>query len=203
MLGAGGHGRVVHDVIKLVKPDWQIQWHDDAWETMEPVLPVSAIESADILFRTAEALSCFVAIGSCQLRLQLLQRLLSHGNLAPALVHPMAWVSPSATLGRGSIVMAGAVVQSGTLLGDGVIVNTSASVDHDCWLADGVHVAPGARLAGGVSVGEVSMIGIGAVVRERISVGSGSVVGAGGVVVKDVPAGQLQVGNPAALLRGI
>ena len=201
IIGAGGHGRVVFDVIRAGEPDRPVRWHDDAWKVMKPVGPVEDVEPVEVLFGVETGVDCVVAIGACTLRLSLLKRLLEYGHRSPPLVHPSAWVSPHTGLGPGTVVMAGAVIQTGAMLGQGVIVNTSSTIDHDCDLADGVHVAPGARLAGGVHVGEASMIGIGAVIREGVCVGEGSIVGAGAVVVKDVADGKVVAGNPAAPLK--
>src|SRR3989442_13863037 len=39
-------------------------------------------------------------------------------------IHQTAWVSPSASLGEGTVVMAGAVVNSGARIGNHCVVNT-------------------------------------------------------------------------------
>ncbi|BCL61016.1 N-acetyltransferase [Desulfomarina profundi] len=46
-------------------------------------------------------------------------------------------------------------------------------------------------------------IGSGATILCGITVGSDSIVGAGSVVVRDIPAGEIWVGNPAKFLRRI
>ena len=46
-------------------------------------------------------------------------------------------------------------------------------------------------------------IGSGSILMCGISVGSGAIVGAGAVVTKDIPEGQIWVGNPARYLRDI
>jgi sugar O-acyltransferase (sialic acid O-acetyltransferase NeuD family) len=105
------------------------------------------------------------------------------------LIHPTAFVCNTATLGKGSQVLAQAVVAADSKLGDACIINHKASVDHECILGDGVHLAPGATVCGCVTVGNNVMIGAG-------SVGSDSIIGAGSVVTKDVPALSVIVGNP-------
>lgn len=130
-------------------------------------------------------------------RLAVLEHFLARNIEVPVLVHPMASVSPSATLGRGSQVLAQAVVAAGARLGDACIVNHRASVDHECQLADSVTVAPGATLCGNVHVGRDVFIGAGATVLPRVTIGPGAMVGAGAVVTRDVPAGAVVFGNPA------
>ena len=201
VVGAGGHGRVIFDLLRHLDPDCRVIWHDDAWETMQVVAPVEEIRSVDSLFTAPVNTECFVAIGRFEPRLSLIGRLLEHGHQVVTLIHPDASVSPFAEIGAGGVAMAGSVIQTGARLGAGVIVNTGATVDHDCRLGDGVHVAPGAHLAGDVLVGDRTMIGIGAVVREGIAIGSDVIVGAGAVVVEDLADGRTVVGNPARIMR--
>lgn len=138
-----------------------------------------------------------VAIGRNSLRLDLTDRLAAASQNLAIIVHPRAWVSSRASVGSGSVILAGAMVNIGARLGRATIINTNATIDHDCIIGDGVHVSPGANLAGGVSVGATSWIGVGAAVREGIRIGRDVVIGAGAVVVKDVADGVTIVGNPA------
>jgi len=119
----------------------------------------------------------------------------------PPLIHPSATVSPSARIGRGSVVLARAVVHTGASIGEAVIVNSGAIVEHDCVLGDGVHVSPGAVLAGGVRVGARGWIGAGAVVIQGLRIGADAVVGAGAVILHDVADRATVVGNPGRVVR--
>lgn len=140
-----------------------------------------------------------VAVGGANglTRLELLERLVVLGFEIPIAIHPRAQVSPSARLGVGCQVLAGANLAARVQLGRAVIVNHLANVDHECVLGDGVHVAPGATLCGCVQVAEGAFIGAGAVVLPRLRLGRNAVVGAGAVVTRDVPAGATVRGNPA------
>jgi sugar O-acyltransferase (sialic acid O-acetyltransferase NeuD family) len=113
------------------------------------------------------------------------------------ITHPAAWVSPSATLGQGTVVLAGAVINAGAAIGDHAIVNSRAVIEHDVRLGDHVHVAPGATIGGGTRIGDDAIVGLGATVRDHLRVGSRAVVGMGAVVVADVPEGTVVTGNPA------
>lgn len=112
-------------------------------------------------------------------------------------VHPRAWVDPSAVIGPGTVVFAGAMIQPEARIGAHVIVNTSASIDHDCVIGDFAHLCPGTHLAGNVTIGEGTMLGTGASAIPGVKVGAWSVVGAGGAVVRDLPSNVVAFGVPA------
>ena len=119
-------------------------------------------------------------------------------DLVPlTVVHPRAWVDPSARLGPGSQISALAGVGVEAVIGAHCIINTNATVDHETVLGDGVHIMPGATVAGCVSIGEAATIGSNATVLPRLSVGRDAVVGAGAVVIRDVAAGDVVIGVPA------
>lgn len=77
------------------------------------------------------------------------------------LIHPTAVISPSATIGSGTVIMAGAIIQARARIGKHCIINTGATVDHDCIIGDYAHIAPGAHLCGHVEVGEGALVGVG------------------------------------------
>jgi len=141
--------------------------------------------------------SAFVGIGNPLVRLFWLNKLMRRGYEIPRLIHPKAWVSPSSSIGIGSVIFAQATLQSQASIGRGSILNTSCSVDHDCRLADGVHIGPGARLAGGVYVGSRSWIGIGSSVVQGVRIGLDVTIGAGAAVVHDIADGLTAYGVPA------
>ncbi|HET8815474.1 MAG TPA: hypothetical protein VFM51_11035 [Solirubrobacterales bacterium] len=120
----------------------------------------------------------------------------------PALLDPSAAVARTARIGEGSIVNAAAVIAGGTTLGRSVHVNRSASIGHHNRVEDYATLGPGCVLAGQVTIGRGSFVGAGAVCAPRVTIGPNAVVGAGAVVVRDVPAGQVVVGNPAKEIPG-
>ncbi|HET7040988.1 MAG TPA: hypothetical protein VFI13_03170 [Gemmatimonadales bacterium] len=81
-------------------------------------------------------------------------------------MHPRAWVSPSATLGAGTVVLPMAAVQTVAKVGRGVIVHGGVIVDHDAVIEDGVYMAPGAVVCGGGQVGRGALLPAGGVVAK-------------------------------------
>ena len=139
--------------------------------------------------------ACALAIGDNPQRKRCLDIL---GDFdVPVLVHPTATLSPWADLGRGTVVLAHAVVNAGARIGEGSILNTGSIVEHDCVLGKAVHVSPGAILCGAVQVGECSWIGAGATISPGLTIGQYAIVGAGSTVIRDVSEHDAVVGSPA------
>jgi sugar O-acyltransferase (sialic acid O-acetyltransferase NeuD family) len=195
IIGASGHGKVVADIAVLLGYD-EIEFYDD-----DPSLrscggwPVVGM-SADCNPATDEV---FVAIGMPEVRSRMMAAMPE--ARMPVLVHPRAVVARDVSLGRGSVVMAGAVINPGARLGQGVIVNTCSSVDHDCVLEDFVHVSVGAHLCGTDRIGARTWVGAGSTVSNNLQICADCMIGAGAVVVRPISEPGVYYGVPAALHR--
>lgn len=201
VLGASGHGKSVADA--AMESGWtELVFFDDRWPalTVNGHWPVIGT-TADLLANAPAFDGIVVAIGNCSVRWERHQALVAAGAAMASVIHPRATVSRYAQVGKGAVVLAGAVVNVDAVIGDACIINTGATVDHDCVLGQGVHVSPGAHLAGNVAVGALSWVGVGSAVRQGIGIGAGVMVGAGCVVVKPVPDHATVVGVPAAPLK--
>jgi sugar O-acyltransferase (sialic acid O-acetyltransferase NeuD family) len=198
VLGAGGHAKVVIDTARA--QGWSVYAAVDD----NPSLWGHPIEGVPVLGSLETAAGwqgwAIIAVGDNRTRYAVSQR---YALRWATLIHPTAWLSPSAKIGEGTLVAAGVVVQPEAQIGRHAILNTACSIDHDCVVGDWVHIAPGARLAGGVHVDEGALVGIGAVVLPNIRIGAWSVVGAGAVVTREVPPHAVVVGVPARLIREV
>ena len=209
ILGAGGHAAVVLETAKELNLYKNFAFLDDLinnqknsgklLKNVNPLLgKISDYKKKNLFMDYPNA---FVAIGDPHKRLKLISELKRNSFKVPTLIHPSAYVSKSAVIGDGSVIMANAVVQSNAKIGMGVIVNTSAVVEHHTSLSDGVHICPGVNLAGEVTVGYCSWIGIGSSIIQGISIGSRVTIGAGSVVLKNIEDSATAVGIPASIIN--
>ena len=202
--GAGGHGKVVLDILlaaRRYRPVGFVDANPSLTDSYIGGLPILGSANALPMLRRQKIRSAIVAIGDNRTRLRYIGILQEHGFDLVNAVHPTAYVSPTAVLGRNVVVAPQAAVVAESRLGDGVIVNTSAVVDHECELGEGVHVCPGASLAGRVRAGRGTFIGIGARVIQCRAIGRFATVGAGAAVIEDVPDFATVVGMPAKVIK--
>ncbi len=116
ILGAGQYGAVAKEIAQTVGYDPVYFLDDNCALAQGPLSRAAEIQTAG-----------FVAMGNPQVRSQWLRRL----HKPVTLIHPNACVSPSACLGEGCIVEAGAVVGTHATVGNGTIVMAHAVVGHD------------------------------------------------------------------------
>ena len=119
----------------------------------------------------------------------------------PVVIHSSAWVSPTASLGRGAVVLAQASVGSGSTLGVGALINTGASLDHDSTLGDFASLGPGARTGGNTLIGPRTMLGLQAGILQGRTIGEDTVVGAHSLVIEDIPPLSVAIGTPCRVTR--
>ncbi len=183
IVGAGGHGRSLADVVESTA-EFGVAGFLDNFVAKEQVINGHEILGtfSDIPAFADSGYEFLVGIGqinSPSKRLELFAAIDNAGGHLPVVVSPHAYVSPRATLGRGTVVFHGAVVNAGATIGENCIINSLALVEHDTVIGDSCHVSTGARVNGGVTVGEGSFIGSGAVIFHNQQVPEASVVSAG------------------------
>lgn len=154
--------------------------------------------SSDLLRLAAEGLQAAVfGFGAARGRAAALASLKRADLALPVLVHPTAFVAPSAKLEPGCQLLARAYVGPGATVGHGALVNTGAIVEHDVKVGEAAVIDPGAVIAGRANVGSEAEVGAGAVVLPDMQIGAGALVGAGAVVTRDVADGSTVMGVPA------
>jgi UDP-perosamine 4-acetyltransferase len=206
-LGAGGHAKVVIEILRLLDDCVVVGLLDpmrELWGVQVLGIPVLGGDDLIIELYNQGVRHAFIGlgtIGDTLPRRALYEKARQHGLQVVEAIHPQAIIAPTVEIGHGPTVMAGAVISTAARLGDNVIVNTGAIVEHDCVIDSHVHIATGARLASTVHVGEGTHVGLGASVRQCLHIGRYSIVGAGAVVVNDVPDRVVVAGVPAQILK--
>ena len=197
LIGAGDHARVVLEavtaeglsIVGLIAPE----------PPGTSVLGIAVLGGDYLLpkLRREGVTTAVLGLGSNRLRHALVERLLALGFALPPVVHPRAYVSPTAVLSAGVVVLQLGTVGTQAEVGVAAIVNSGAVVEHNAAIGAAAHIAPGCALAGRVRVGARTLVGVGSSVRPGVTIGSDAVVGAGSAVVRDIPDGAVWCGTPA------
>lgn len=123
ILGAGQYGLVAKEVAEAMGCFAKIDFLDDHSD-----IAIGKLSDIDnITYDTA-----FVAIGNPAVRSQYLDQI----EKAATLIHPRAFISPSAKIGEGCIIEAGAVISTDAKIGKGTIVMANAVVGHNATVGE-------------------------------------------------------------------
>ena len=194
VLGGGGHAKVVIATLEAIGEIIAGVYDDDRSKEGASLLGYSIVSPTPGMNWWAEGKRrAFIAVGNNTVR----EKISATAAEWVVAQHANSTVHTSVSVGEGSLICAGVVIQPDASIGRHVIANTSCSIDHDCVVDDFAHNGPGASLAGGVTVGRRSFIGAGASIIPGVTLGADVVVGAGSVVLRDVAAGQTVAGVPA------
>lgn len=180
VIGAGGHGRSVAEAILLLGRDELVGFVDDGADANAKVWTYPILGRTDSLHAIrALADAVVVAIGNNAVRERLHAQVREAGFELLTVIHPTAFVSPTAILGAGCAVMAGAVVGTEAELAEGAIVNCGATVDHHCKVKAFGHLGVNACMAGGSVLGHRAWMQAGSALGYGVQVEAGAVLAPG------------------------
>lgn len=203
IVGAGGHGRVCSEIAESAG-------FDIAGFIDIPRRPGERINDKQLTYRTLDEFASqdgardawvFIAISSNLERLIAIQSAKTLGLHVATLVHPSAVLSRTCSVGYGTVIMPGSIVNANTAIGIGCILNTASTIDHDCRVEDGAQIAPGVHAASNVLFGLRCFVGTGASIKQCIEIGRDAIVGCGAAVIRNVAGGTTVAGNPARIIK--
>ena len=207
IVGAGGFGREVLEIFKAqnrTSQDWIVQGFIDENRDLHG----SVINGCPVLgglewvrARDNSGLGCVVAIGICETRKQVVEKLQKTGIAFYNAIHPSVIMSEFVQLGQGVIICAGSILTVNIVIGDHVHVDTNCTIAHDAVIESYCRLNSGVRVNGNDHLGEGLYVGSGATFVQQVSAGSWSVIGAGAVVVGDIPERVVAVGVPAKVVK--
>lgn len=198
LIGAGGLAREVLaagmvDVVGVLDDDPSLLGHDVAGVRVVGDIPAAA-DRGELLL---------VCIGPSAARRRVVRRLRDLGvdpERFTTFRADSSRIGASSSVGRGSILLEGAVVTADATIGTHVVVMPNCTITHDDVLDDFATLAAGVSLGGAVHIGEAAYLGMNASVRQKLSIGAEATIGMGAVVLDHIPQGQTWAGVPARQL---
>ena len=200
LIGGGGHCRSCIDVIETL-PDFKIVGIvDTAKKVGQQILSYPVIgtdaDLGDLRLKYDFALLTIGHVNNSDLRQKLFTKLVKLNYILPPIVSKMAYVSPYASLGFGTIVMHHAFVNAGVRIGDNVIINTKALIEHDSLIVNHCHVSTNASINGDVNINHNVFIGSNACVLQGLKISSNITIGANSTVLKNLVNSGTYIGSP-------
>ena len=207
IIGAGGFGREVLEIFKdqnKISRGWNILGFVDENKQLHGKILNSypVLGGLDWLREhNNDNLGCVVAVGTCETRKQVVERLQEIGVNFYNAVHPSVIMSEFVEMGTDVIICAGSILTVNIKVGDHVHINLNCTIGHDAVIGRYCTINPIAAINGNNHLGEGVYVGTGATFIQRVSVGSWSTIGAGAVVTVDIPEKVTAVVVPAKVIK--
>ncbi len=197
VVGAGGHAKVIADIVRK-SGDNLVGFLDDTKEAGTEFFDAFVLGTVDSYLEYLEK-EFIIAIGNNATRENIAAKM-KNVTFYTA-IHPTAVIGEGVMVGEGTCVMANAVINADAKVGKHCILNTASVVEHDNVLSDFVHISPVAALAGTVTVGKRTHVGVGAKVKNNTHICADVTVGAGAVVINNITEEGTYVGVPARKVK--
>ncbi len=206
IIGASGHAKVVIDniekelkykIIGLIDPKLRNDSEFFGYKIL------GKDEDLPVIIKKYNIFGGIIAIGDNRKRYLVYKKiceLIPHFNFVNA-IHPDSQIARGGYIDIGTVIMAGAIINSDVKIGPFCILNTNSSIDHDSIMGEFSSLAPNSSLGGNVTIGSFSAISLGANILHGISIGEHTVIGAGSTVTKDIPSYVVAYGVPAKVVR--
>jgi sugar O-acyltransferase (sialic acid O-acetyltransferase NeuD family) len=197
--GGGGFGRevnlIIQQLIKNGHPYHFLGFFDDEDKSAE--LGKSYLGNTEKLNNWKTPISIALGIGNGQIRKNVVERITNSKVEFSKIISPHALFNDVISIGKGTIICAGANLTTNIKIEDFAVVNLNATIGHDCQLGSYSSVMPGANLSGNVKLQECAFVGSGGNILNGVEMGKNSILGSGGVLTKNLQANKIAKGVPA------
>jgi sugar O-acyltransferase (sialic acid O-acetyltransferase NeuD family) len=205
LIGGGGHCKACIDVIEQ-EGSFIIKGIIDVPEKVgQTILGYPIIGSDNNLKNIVSKYENFhITIGfikNAELRNKLFKEIKSFGRKFPNIISPKAYVSKHSTIGVGTIILHGAIINADAKVGNNCIINNQVLVEHDVIVSDNTHISTGAKINGECFIGENCFVGSGTIINHCVKVNSDIIIGSGSMVRKDIIEPGIYAGNPLRKIK--
>ena len=139
----------------------------------------------------------FCALGDSHWRKHYAEIIEEKGGCFINIIHPMALISPIATIGKGCFIGPFTTISPNVLIGNHVMIHSFDDLGHDVEIGDYASIESYVFLGGYAKVGELSTMHTKSSIIPHKCIGKECVVGFGSVVMRNIKDGIHVFGNPA------
>jgi len=208
IIGASGHSKVVIDIIERLNNYNIIGLIDTYKSKRNKIFHYEILGTEENLYSLIKEFNIYagiIAIGDNWIRKTIHEKIT---KMIPdfkfiSAIHPNAIIGKNVKIGKGTVIMPGAIVNCDSKIGDYCILNTKSSLGHDGIMKNFSSLAPNATVGGNTVIGIGAAICLGANVIQNITIGNHSIIGAGSLVNRDIEGNKMAYGIPAKPIRTI
>ena len=201
LIGGGGHCLSCIDVLKLANVFEIAGILDTSDKIGASIMGIEVIGSDDDIPRLVSKYRNFlITIGQIkhsEKRVRIYETVTKYGGNLPVIISPRAYISSSAIIDAGTIIMHNSLVNANAVIGKGCIINTGALVEHEVFIGDFCHISTHAIVNGQVHIGNYSFIGSNSVIGNNVTLPEKIIVAAGACIIKTPDKTGTYIGNPA------
>ena len=193
--GAGLHGVHLYHLVKnRFSESYQVVGFVDDSKPVGHIV-VDSLENAGGLHEVSRSnnfnpgnVNLIFGIGYSNMngRMEAFRNAIEAGYEVMTLIHPAAVIEPTASLGKGAVVMAGAVIDHACELADACFIDMGVHISEYCNIGNNNYIAAGTAIGGYVNMADSNFFGLNCTVTDHIDIGSRNNINAQTLVYKSV-----------------
>lgn len=199
LIGVGNYTEVIIELAQDCEYEVKGLYHYNNDRLGESVLGVPIIGcTEDVYKEDIRNLNFAVTMGENKLRCQVADKLRLLGANTPNLIHPKAFVSPSASIGKGCFIHLNAKISTRCSLGNDCVIDFNSLVAHHASLDNGCYMSSLSMVGSYCKLGKRVLLGMNAlIIPLKLVLGDDCIVGAKANVTKSFSKSTVLIGNPA------
>lgn len=202
IIGASALGKQLrHLLLSLPKQFEFVGFYDDYAPEGGEVLGKTSTVVAD--YQRGRFDSVLIGVGyNAYLFRTLIRKRLQEARIPLAtVIHPTAYVDPTAKIGEGCVLLPYVIIDQYVELGANCFLSLRASISHESKIGADTYIAPAAVICGHCTIGPSCFLGANTTVRDDTIITEGVVIGCGAVVVKNIADFGVYGGCPAKKIK--
>jgi len=180
LIGAGGHCASCIDVIEMQRKFKIVGLIDNKKKNF--LLNYKIIGNDKELKKFSRKIQYALITTGCiknsKIRENLFKKISNYGFKFPVIISPLSYVSKHASIGEGTIVMHGSVINAGAKIGKNCIINSKSLIEHDVVIEDYCHISTRSTVNGGVIIKKNSFVGSCSVIKQNLKIGKNCFINA-------------------------
>jgi len=183
LLGGGGHCKAVIDIFRNFR-DYSVTFQGEI-KIGEIIKDTRKLTDEQWKELTDKYDRFFITVGQIKTpnpRIWIYNKLKEFGITPMTVISPRAYVSPTAKIGAGTVVMHNASIGADVRIGKCCIINTGTIIEHESKIGNFSHISTGAIVNGQCVVKDRTFIGSRAMLYNNVEIPFDSIIRAGDII---------------------